>query len=40
MIEGGCHCGSVRFSVAEQPVFSTVCHCRDYQKQSGAPFLA
>lgn len=40
MLQGGCHCGAVRFSVTEPPVFATVCHCRDCQKQSGAPFLA
>jgi len=40
MLEGGCHCGAVRFRMPEQAAFSTVCNCSDCRGQSGAPVLA
>ena len=40
MVEGGCHCGAVRFAVEGAPVFSAICHCADCRRCSGAPGLA
>ncbi|WP_374413500.1 GFA family protein [Novosphingobium colocasiae] len=36
--QGGCLCGQVRYSFAGDPLLVAVCHCRNCQKQSGAPF--
>jgi hypothetical protein len=33
---GGCLCGSIRYEIAGEPVFTLRCHCRDCQRQSGA----
>ena len=38
-IEGGCHCGAVRYAIAEVRA-SMVCHCRTCQRVAGAPVLA
>jgi len=37
---GGCLCGAVRYESEGEPVFSLQCHCRDCQRQSGAPHVA
>ncbi|RVQ66376.1 GFA family protein [Croceicoccus ponticola] len=34
--EGGCLCGSVRYSVPFEPLATVVCHCRNCQKQAGS----
>lgn len=39
-IGGGCHCGAVRYVLAETPTYSMVCHCRTCQGVSGAPVVA
>ena len=36
--EGGCFCGSVRFSCTAEPAFSFYCHCSDCQRTGGGPF--
>jgi hypothetical protein len=35
---GGCLCGKVRYSAEANPIFISVCHCKNCQKQAGAPF--
>ena len=40
MLHGRCHCGEVQFQVPDQPVTSSICHCNDCRRQSGAPVLA
>jgi hypothetical protein len=40
MIHGQCHCGAIQFEMPEQAVFSTLCHCVDCRRQSGAPVSA
>ncbi len=40
MIEGGCLCGSLRYSSSADPTESGYCHCRMCQKLSGAPVVA
>ena len=39
-IEGGCHCGAVRYALSAPPVASMVCHCRTCRRVSGAPVVA
>lgn len=35
---GGCHCGSVRYSVSTEPELTFFCHCSDCQRTAGSPF--
>lgn len=37
-IEGGCHCGSIRFEAEVDPATFVVCHCSDCQTFSGSAF--
>ncbi len=37
-IEGGCHCGSVRYAIDGVIVRTVACHCRSCQKSLGAAF--
>jgi hypothetical protein len=39
-IEGGCHCGAIRYALAAKPSASMICHCRTCRGVSGAPVLA
>lgn len=36
-LEGGCHCGTIRFRITGPEPHTGYCHCRDCQKVSGAP---
>jgi hypothetical protein len=36
--EGGCVCGSVRYTTIEDPIRVTVCHCTWCQKRTGSAF--
>lgn len=38
MVEGGCLCGQVRYKSTEDPLNTTICHCKHCQKQSGSTF--
>lgn len=40
MLRGQCHCGAVQFEIPDQAAYSTICHCSDCRRQSGAPILA
>jgi len=40
VIEGGCLCGAVRYRVAVEPAQTTLCHCEDCRRASGAPAMA
>lgn len=39
-LEGGCQCGTVRYSVEGEPQHVALCHCSDCRKSSGAPTVA
>jgi len=39
-LQGGCYCGAVRYEAHGQPFNSTLCHCLDCRKASGAPAFA
>jgi hypothetical protein len=39
-IDGGCHCGSIRFEAEVDPADVVACHCTDCQTLSGAAFRA
>jgi len=36
--EGGCACGTVRYSMTSRPMFVNCCHCRWCQRETGASF--
>jgi len=36
-IEGGCHCGALRYRVDEPLQYSSYCHCRICQRTMGSP---
>jgi len=40
MADGGCHCGTVRYTVEGTPVRAGLCHCVDCRRHSGAPMVA
>ncbi len=35
---GGCQCGRVRYRLVGEPLFLSVCHCKECQRQSGSAF--
>ena len=37
-MEGGCHCGSIRFRVSGRPSWLGACYCIDCRKVSGSPY--
>lgn len=37
---GGCLCGALRYEVRGAAAETTVCHCSDCRRASGAPFVA
>ena len=39
-LQGGCFCGAVRYTVSGEIFNSTLCHCTDCRRISGAPALA
>ena len=36
--KGGCNCGSVRYELLGEPLFTHICHCRECQRSSGGAF--
>ncbi|MCR3911324.1 GFA family protein [Aeromonas hydrophila] len=36
-MEGGCHCGHIRYVLSALPFATDFCHCRDCQRTTGAP---
>lgn len=39
-IEGGCHCGAIRYALSAPPQQSMICHCKTCRRVSGAPVVA
>jgi hypothetical protein len=39
-LEGGCHCGAVRYVVDGEASHIAVCHCTDCRRSSGAPIVS
>ncbi|HEY1560055.1 MAG TPA: GFA family protein [Caulobacteraceae bacterium] len=37
-IDGGCHCGAIRYEAEVTPDKVVICHCTDCQTISGAPY--
>jgi hypothetical protein len=37
-LDGGCTCGAVRYRMTSKPMFVHCCHCRWYQRETGASF--
>lgn len=40
MLEGGCHCGAIRYRVEGEPVYHALCHCGDCRRATGAPVVS
>jgi len=40
MLEGGCHCGAIRYRVSGPHQHVSFCHCRDCRRCAGAPLVA
>jgi len=38
-MEGGCHCGAIRYRVAGEPKTHALCHCTDCRRHAGAPMV-
>ena len=37
-LNGGCLCGSIRYSCDAEPALTAICHCPHCQKQTSSPF--
>ena len=40
MLSGGCRCGAIRYTMPDQVIHSSICHCGDCRRSAGAPFVA
>ncbi len=38
-MEGGCHCGAIRFKATAEPYWVGACYCSDCRKISGAAYM-
>ncbi|MBR0694641.1 GFA family protein [Bradyrhizobium lablabi] len=38
-VNGGCHCGAIRYEVAGQLIVHALCHCADCRRHAGAPMV-
>lgn len=38
-MQGGCHCGAVRYETAGDPITHALCHCSDCRRSAGAPVV-
>ena len=37
-VQGGCHCGAVRYAITARSLAVNACHCGDCKRLAGAPF--
>jgi len=40
IVEGGCHCGAVRYRIDGEPMTHALCHCTDCRRHAGAPVVS
>lgn len=40
MVEGGCHCGSIRYKINLSEASHGLCHCTDCRRAVGAPAVS
>lgn len=38
-MQGGCHCGAIRYQIEGQPRGHALCHCLDCRRHAGAPMV-
>lgn len=38
-MEGGCHCGAIRYRLEGAPTSHALCHCADCRRHAGAPMV-
>ena len=38
-LEGSCSCGTVRYRLTSEPLFTHCCHCLNCQRQTGSAFV-
>lgn len=38
-LQGGCHCGGVRYEVEGNAITHALCHCKDCRRHAGAPMV-
>jgi hypothetical protein len=38
-IQGGCHCGAIRYEIDGDPMTHALCHCSDCRRHAGAPMV-
>jgi hypothetical protein len=40
VIDGGCHCGAVRYRIDGEAMTHALCHCTDCRRNAGAPMVS
>ncbi len=38
-VQGGCHCGAIRYDVQGDAITHALCHCTDCRRSAGAPMV-
>ena len=38
-LEGGCHCGAIRYAIEGEAITHLLCHCADCRRHAGAPMV-
>lgn len=38
-LQGGCHCGAIRYEVVGNAITHALCHCKDCRRHAGAPMV-
>lgn len=38
--QGRCHCGTISYRVAGDPIYHALCHCSDCRRATGAPAVS
>ncbi len=40
ILQGGCQCGAIRYSINGEPLFAAICHCTMCRRANAAPVVA